>query len=405
MSVSVKVAAASIVAGCISIALQSQSSDWKAWLDARGASFSGAALIGRGDAIEVVAAYGIADRATARANTTETRFNLGSINKTFTAMAIAQLIQQGRLSLDDSLAKVLPEYPNQAAAAKITIRDLVSHRSGVATFMRADFGDRSVAEMVKIVSAEPQVFPAGTRQQYSNGGYIVLGRVVEVVSGKSYAAYVSDHIYGPAGMTQSGFVKSGDKDATVALGYFSADAQGSPVMGARGGPMAADPPRPGNPAGGGYATAADLFKFARALKNGRLLDTRMTEYVMNGTFGGAPESRFGFALREQTVGSRRFIGNGGGAPGVNAEFRFEPAGDFTVVVLANASPPAATQLLTQIMNRIAGVAVSPASPTKVMRPPSASVPAAVRTRVDASLLDSFRWSLAQYWTHNGSFRA
>jgi CubicO group peptidase (beta-lactamase class C family) len=299
-----------------------------------------------------VAAYGIADRATARVNTAETRFNLGSISKTFTAIAIAQLIQQGRLSLDDSLAKVLPEYPNESAAAKITIRDLVAHRSGVATFMRADFGDRSVAEMVKMVGAEPQVFAPGTRQAYSNGGYIVLGRIVEVVSGKSYADYLADHIYGPAGMTQSGFVKSGDKDATVALGYFSADAQGRPMMGARGGPMAANAPQPGNPAGGGYATAADLFKFARALKNGRLLDARMTEYVMNGTFAGAPESRFGFALREQRVGSRRFIGNGGGAPGVNAELRFEPAGDFTVVVLANASPPAATTLLTEIMNQL-----------------------------------------------------
>ena len=359
MTASVKVAAAAMMAMCIGGSVDGQSSDWKAWLDTRSGSFSGVALVGRGDALELVAAYGIADRATARANTPETRFNLGSINKTFTALAIAQLIQQGRLSLDDSLAKVLPEYPNQEAAAKVTIRDLIAHRSGIATFMRADFGDRSVAEMVKMIGAEPQVFAPGTRQQYSNGGYVVLGRVVEVISGKSYGAYVADHIYGPAGMTQTGFVKSGAKDSMVALGYFSADAQGRPMMGASGGSMAADPPRPGNPAGGGYATAGDLFKFARALKNGRLLDARMTDYVMNGTFAGVPESRFGFSLREQIVGSRRFIGNGGGAPGVNAEFRFEPDGDFTVVVLANASPPAATALLTEIIDRIAGGASLP----------------------------------------------
>jgi hypothetical protein len=79
----------------------------------------------------------------------------------------------------------------------------------------------------------------------------------------------------------------------------------------------------------------------------------MTDYVLNGTFSAAPSPKFGFALREQVVGARRFIGNGGGAPGVNAEFRFEPAGDYTVVVLSNASPPSATQLLTDIMDRLA----------------------------------------------------
>lgn len=280
--------------------------DWKGWLETRTSGFSGVALVGRGDAILAVNAYG--------GNAAETRFNLGSINKTFTAIAIAQLIQQGRLSLDDKLTKHLPDYPNQDAAGKITIRDLVTHRSGVAQFMRADFGDASVAAMTKTVGSEPLVFEPGARQEYSNGGYVVLGRVIEVVSGKSYASYIADHIYRPAGMM--------------------------------------NPPQPGNPAGGGLATATDLFRFARALKAGRLLAARMTDYVLNGTFSGASAPKFGFALREQIAGTRRFVGNGGGAPGVNAEFRFEPAGDYTVVVLANMSPPAATQLLTHILGRL-----------------------------------------------------
>ncbi len=129
-------------------------------------------------------------------------------------------------------------------------------------------------------------------------------------------------------------------------------------MGRNPGPaMAPTGPRTGNPAGGGYSTAADLFRFARALRAGRLLDQRMTEYVLSGTFAEQP--RWGFSLREQTIGSHRFIGNGGGAPGVNAEFRFEPSGVHTVVVLANSSPPAATNLLTAILNRIAGDSALP----------------------------------------------
>ena len=324
--------------------------DWPAWLDAHTTAFSGVVLIGRGAAIEVSRAYGLADRSRTLPNQPETRFNLGSINKTFTAIAIAQLIQQGRLTLDDPLAKYLPDYPNAAVAAKITIRDLVTHRSGVATFMRADFGNATVAEMVKRVGAEPQAFAPGERQEYSNGGYVVLGRVVEVVSGEPYSTYVADHIYRPAGMTQSGFVDADSAANGVALGYSAA--------GGRGGMMSARPVEPGNPAGGGYSTAADLFNFARALRSGRLLDQRMTDYVLNGTFAGTAGPKFGFALREQMVGAHRFIGNGGGAPGVNAEFRFEPAGDVTVIVLSNTSPPSATELLGEIMNRIAGTTKS-----------------------------------------------
>jgi len=335
----------------------SQSSDWRRWLDVQAAGFSGVALIGRQDVIEVEAAYGFADPAGTRRNTPDTRFNLGSINKTFTAVAIAQLVQQRRVSLDDTLAKHLPDYPNQAAGRQITIRDLLTHRSGVAQFMRADFGDVSVATMVKTVGAEPQAFEPGARQEYSNGGYVVLGRVIEVVSGKLYSAYVSDHIYRPAGMTASGFFRQGEREDNVALPVTSGEPGGRSLGRNPGPPIAPTAPRTGNPAGGGYSTAADLFRFARALRTGRLLDQRMTEYVLSGTFAEQP--RWGFSLREQTIGSHRFIGNGGGAPGVNAEFRFEPSGVHTVVVLANSGPPAATKLLTAILNRIAGDSALP----------------------------------------------
>jgi CubicO group peptidase (beta-lactamase class C family) len=317
------------------------------------ASFSGIVVIGRDDDVEVEAAYGFSDPAASRRNARDTRFNLGSINKTFTAVAIAQLIQRGRLSLDDTLAKHLPEYPNQAAAARITIRDLLTHRSGVAQFMRPDFGDVSVATMVNTVGGEPHAFDPGARQEYSNGGYVVLGRVIEVVSGQTYSEYVSDHVYRPAGMTASGFFRAGEREDSVALPVGVRLGQSGSLPGGSGPPIATTGPRPGNPGGGGYSTAADLFRFSRALRTGRLLDQRMTKYVLDGTFAEQP--RWGFSLREQVVGSRRFVGNGGGAPGVNAEFRFEPAGVHTVVVLANSSPPAASDLLTAILNRIAAI--------------------------------------------------
>jgi len=379
----------------------SQATGWGQWLDGQADGFSGVALIARGETIEAEAAYGFADPAGGRRNARNTRFNLGSINKTFTAVAIAQLIQQGRLSLDDTLAKYLPDYPNQAAAARITIRDLLTHRSGVAQFMRADFGDVSVAAMVKTVGAEPQAFEPGARQEYSNGGYVVLGRVIEVVSGTTYSAYVSDHIYRPAGMTNSGFVRQGDRDDTLALPVASAAGRG---RGRGPGPaMTPAGPRTGNPAGGGYSTAGDLFRFARALRTGGLLDQRMTEYVFNGTFAEQPG--WGFSLREQTIGSHRFIGNGGGAPGINAEFRFEPSGASTVVVLANSSPPVATDLLTAILNRIAGVSAAPAAPAPSVAAASDRTPqAGLRAEIDAlhaEMMAAFREqpaNVARYYT-------
>jgi CubicO group peptidase (beta-lactamase class C family) len=352
---SIGTTALSVVAGVVAAATaisgtgRPQGPEWRAWLAAQTPGFSGVVFVGRDDQTEVHAAFGDADSAAGRRNAPDTRFNLGSINKTFTALAIAQLVQDGRVGLDDKLARHLPDYPNRSAAERITVRDLLTHRSGVATFMRADFGDISVAEMVTRVGSEPQAFEPGARQEYSNGGYVVLGRVVEVASGMSYDAYLNERIYRPAGMTASGMFRPGDRVDALALPVPAAPGAGPGRSGGSGTPPTA--PRTGNPAGGGYATAADLFRFARALRGGRLLDARMTQYVVAGTFAEQP--RWGFSLREQVVGSRRFLGNGGGAPGVNAEFRFEPAGAYTVVVLSNSSPPAATTLLTAILNRIA----------------------------------------------------
>jgi D-alanyl-D-alanine carboxypeptidase len=323
-----------------------RATEWNDWLAREADGFSGVALVARGERIVAAAAFGLADAA-GRPNRLETRFNLGSINKTFTAVAVAQLLEGGRLALDDRIIQHVPDYPNRDAAGQVTIRQLLRHTSGIAQFMRPDFGDVSVADMTRLVAAEPLAFDPGTRQMYSNGGYVVLGRVVEVASGRTYADYIAEHIYRRAGMTASGFVRAGDRVEALALPVGAAN---TGRAGDAGPPQPLSTPRPGNPAGGGYSTAADLFRFAHALRSGRLLGPAMTRYVLEGTF--AEDPKWGFALREQLTGSQRFLGNGGGAPGVNAEFRFDPAGGPVAVVLSNSSPPAATSLLTAILNRI-----------------------------------------------------
>jgi CubicO group peptidase (beta-lactamase class C family) len=271
------------------------------------------------------------------------------------------------LAFTDTLATLLPEYPDRQAAGKITIHHLLTHRSGVAGFAGTRFGStaarRSHAELARIVAAEPVAFEPGSRQEYSNGGYVLLGRVVEVVSGQSYDDYVAEHVYRPAGMTNTGFFTPGDPAHQLAIGYFAADQDGRPIMGLgrRGGPAAATPASlrensdlldVGNAAGGGYSTVGDLFAFAEALRDGKLLDARMTSFLLSGTFSTDVNAPFGYGLREQIVGARRFVGNGGGAPGVNAEFRIEVPGDAVVVVLANTSPPSATELLMDVLDEL-----------------------------------------------------
>jgi CubicO group peptidase (beta-lactamase class C family) len=107
---------------------------------------------------------------------------------------------------------------------------------------------------------------------------------------------------------------------------------------------------PGNPAGGGYSTARDLLAFAQALDQRKLLDSAMTELLLHGTFSGVGRPKYGYGLREEIVNGRRFVGNSGGAPGVNAEFRFEPAGSYAVVVLSNYNPPSATVALQHVLS-------------------------------------------------------
>jgi hypothetical protein len=175
-------------------------------------------------------------------------------------------------------------------------------------------------------------------------------------------------------MHDTGFEPVPPVSGSVAKGYVTLGPDGRPLMprpnapapqrGLRGSPAAtppstdAPPPplgvnsemlEPGNPAGGGYSTARDLVAFARALGQRKLLDPAMTELLLHGTFSGVSRPKYGYALREEIVNGRRFVGNGGGAPGINAEFRFEPGGGYAVVVLSNYSPPSATVVLQRVL--------------------------------------------------------
>ncbi len=291
--------------------------------------FSGVVLLAQGDRVILHEARGFASVEYEAANRPGTRFNLGSINKLFTRVAIGQLVEKGTISLEDKIGKFLPGYPNREAADKVSVRQLLDMTSGIGDFFGRKFMDtpkdriRSLDDYLPFFAAEPLLFEPGNQRRYSNGGYVVLGLIVEKASGQNYFDYVRDHIYIPAGMSDTGHLDADVPAVNVASGY-TRDWDGSGHgKEPRRNNMYTRPAR-GSSAGGGYATAMDLFRFARALRTGKLLGPLAGEW-----FSG-PQAY------------------AGGAPGINAELEMDPIPGWTVVVMGNYDPPAANDLARKI---------------------------------------------------------
>jgi CubicO group peptidase (beta-lactamase class C family) len=293
----------------------------RAEIEARAADdrFSGVVLVARGETIVLEEARGFADADRRFPITPDSGFNLGSMNKMFTGLAIAQLAQAGKLRFGDTVGQHLPEYPNQAAA-RVTIEQLLTHTGGLGNFFGPEYEARRdalerVNDYLALFVKEPLRFEPGARWEYSNAGYIVLGAIVERVSGQSYYDYVRQRIFEPAAMTRTeSFPKAGLPPRT-ATGLTR-------MEGSRRSNLALLPGR-GSPAGGGYSTAADLLRFANALLDHRLLDREHTDLALAGK-AATPRGKYGYGFSERFVGGRRVVGHNGGFPGVNAELHIFP---------------------------------------------------------------------------------
>ncbi len=289
--------------------------------------FSGVVLLAKDGQPVVTKAWGYADPAKTTPNKVDTKFNLGSINKFFTKVAIGQLAAAGKLSLSDTIRKHLPDYPSPAAD-KITIEQLVEHRSGLGDifgekFMATHAKLRTLADYEPLFVSEPLLFEPGTQQRYSNAGYIVLGLIIEKVSGQSYYDYVRDHITKPLGMNDTASYAVDENVPNRAIGLTKRGPDG-PLPERRANTNTL--PARGSSAGGGYSTAGDLLKFTNALTAGKLLPERWTNW----------------AFTDDLDGKGRNLGIAGGSPGVNALVEIEPP--YTLVVLSNFDPPSAEQI-------------------------------------------------------------
>jgi CubicO group peptidase (beta-lactamase class C family) len=283
--------------------------------------FSGVVLLAKDGKPVFRQAYGFADLGLKVPNNPETKFNLGSINKVFTRLSIEQLVLAGKVSLDDTLGKWLPDYPNKDATAKVTIRQLRDMRSGLGDIFTEEFekgakdGLLKPRDLFALFANKPLLFEPGTQQKYSNAGYVVLGAIVEAASGQDYYEYVREHIYKPAGMTST---DSWELDVPVpnrAVGYTLEGPRGAAPGGGRRNNLFSTFFK-GSPAGGGYSTVDDMLRFDTALRSGTL-----------------------FKDGRRIAG----IGAAGGTGGCNALLEQMDQG-YTLIVLSNYDPPSAEKV-------------------------------------------------------------
>lgn len=365
-------------------------------------AFSGAILLARKGAPVYQRAAGTANRETGAAVALDTKLAIASATKLFTNIAIRQLEQAGKLSLGDSVGKFLQDYPNATVRAKVTIEQLLRHRSGVGSFWNEKFMARraqvrTVRDYMELFQDDSLLFEPGTGEAYSNGGYVLLGAIIERVSGQLYHDYLRDHIFRPAGMTQTVPQDRRIQLANAAVGYTrmpEGPVNGDQRLAGSGPPrgpatpsdnlrrsQAGDSPvRPGGgvgmrirgadgrelspeeamaamarraasgsvrrpntgsqagmsgPAGDHYSTVGDFLKLATALTSYRLLDSTRTTALLGARYASGSD----------------FRANGGG-PGVNAEFSIFPSGE-VMIVLSNYDPPAATGIAQYIRSLIA----------------------------------------------------
>ncbi|KAA0221364.1 class A beta-lactamase-related serine hydrolase [candidate division KSB1 bacterium] len=325
--------------------------DVSAYLDelVQADEFSGVVLLAKNGKPVFQRAYGFASQAYQAFNRVDTKFNLGSINKIFTKIAICQLAEQGRLAFDDPIGKHLPDYPNQQAAEKVTILHLLNMSSGIGDIFNDKYANlpkdrlRTLKDYLPLFAGDPLAFEPGTRRQYSNGGYIVLGAIIEAVSGEDYFDYVRAHIFKPAGMENTGSFEADAIVPNLATGY-TLRAGGS---GERRSNVYTKPAR-GSSAGGGYSTAEDLLKFTLALQNLKLLSSEYTKWLLSG-MDSAPLAHAQKATVPITEGN---LGIAGGAPGINAILDMDVDSGYTLIVLSNYDPPSAEKVGRQIRGRL-----------------------------------------------------
>lgn len=327
--------------------------------------FSGAVLVAIDNQIIFEKACGLASRGFNVPNNMDTKFNLGSVGKLFTSVAIAQLIQKKQLSLSTLVSEVIPTWlPKDEKSKIITVGQLLIHASGLGTFMddkRWKLGSDSGLYIVTkdyqpLIEEDHFLYKPGSSQSYSNNGYLLLGAIVEAVTKTTYSDYIQKNIFNPADMKNTGLWALDEIIPNRAEGYFKVCNQKRCYWKNNN----FEAPFIGSSAGGAYSTIKDLFKFSKSLHKFNLAsptfsyqllsshivkvsdDIKIKPYKIDdieipenfSPFGFAGDwNKYGFAVWKDPL----LVGHTGGTEGASAFFATSPNGKYTIIMLSNMS--------------------------------------------------------------------
>ena len=302
--------------------------------------FSGVVLVANKGNPIYKKAHGMADRERNILNQVNTKFCIGSMNKMFTAVAIAQIAEQGKLSYDDLIGKYLgAEWIQSEVGEKVKISHLLSHTSGIAEYLTDELLNssaeiyRTLEDHKSIVREKSLTFEPGTRWEYCNTGFILLGAIIEKVTGQKYSDYIKKRIYEPADMENTIDFDLNKTLPNLAMGYerVKKDSQSS----WRKTDFASK--IDGSPSGGGFSTVEDLLKFAAALSSNKLISRKSKDLLMSvKAKSSSIEYGYGFIIYSSTK-LGQVVGHGGAAPGVSANFRMFVDEGYTMIILSNFS--------------------------------------------------------------------
>lgn len=307
--------------------------------------FSGVILLAKDGEILFQKACGMSSKRFNVPNRIDTKFNLGSINKLFTNVAILQLVEKGKLSLDDPIGKYLDIFPTEISD-KVTVKHLLTMQSGWGDYWNNEYFNahrsdlRTVSDYMEFIRDIPLDFEPGTDMQHCNTGFEVAGAIIEKITGMDYYEYIKSNIYAQAGMSGTDSYHRDSNVENLAMGYTNMNPYDSSGENYTWSNVYLMPPR-GTPAGGGYSTAEDLLRFDQALRNNKLLSPEYTNYLLNGLQGNPGDPILPMLMK----GVWRSVG---GAPGISAVLGMDLKNGYTYIVLSNYDFPVAYDIFQAI---------------------------------------------------------
>ena len=294
---------------------------------ARQFKFSGVAFVAKGGQVLLQKGYGYKNFAKKIPNDPMGIFQIGSVTKQFTATVILKLQEQGKLSVQDKLSKYITDF---AGSDRITIEHLLRHTSGIYNYTNDNrfMNNESLKHvelerMISMMKEKPLEFQPGSKFSYSNSNYILLGYIIQKVSGKPYEQMVREVIFTPLAMSQSGFDFKNLKDTNRVTGYLAIENNlqlVAPIVDSSA----------SFAAGAMYSSASDLYKWHNALYTDKVVSKASLEKAFTPKLG-----KYGYGWIIDSVAGKRIITHGGGIFGFTANILRIPADDVCIILLCN----------------------------------------------------------------------